>query len=244
MKIKYDKKIGYSRLDYLNKEKQKILIKINKLIIDDYFKGKIGKILVAGTGFGFEATRINHEFKLFTVGTDSSIDLTQKFINKDGVAYQINDLMTLSFKDDSFSLIYCYHVLEHVKNHKRVLSEFLRVLKPGGVLFIGFPNKNRLISYLGTSQKASLYEKIIWNMNDYLFRIKRKFENKHGAHAGFTQTEFLEDAGNLFDAVFPVRNKYMLLKYSKYKGIMMFLSKTNLAEFFFPSNYFICMRNN
>ena len=42
------------------------------------------------------------------------------------------DITNLSFPDESFSVIYASHVLEHVENDHRALREFYRVLKKGG----------------------------------------------------------------------------------------------------------------
>jgi 2-polyprenyl-3-methyl-5-hydroxy-6-metoxy-1,4-benzoquinol methylase len=140
-------------------------------------------------------------------------------------------------------LIYCYHVLEHVNDHIAVLSELKRVLRPGGVLFIGFPNKNRLFSYIGTSQKASVLDKIRWNLSDYGYRLKGKFENRFGAHAGFTEREFLSTASTFFSHIHAVRNQYMIYKYPRYSGIITILIKEGFNELLFPSNYYICIKH-
>jgi len=42
------------------------------------------------------------------------------------------DITNLQFEDNSFDVVLCSHVLEHVKNDKLALTEFLRVLKPNG----------------------------------------------------------------------------------------------------------------
>ncbi len=46
----------------------------------------------------------------------------------------------LPFKDDTFDLVTSYQTLEHVADVKRCLMEMLRVLKPGGSLFVRAPN--------------------------------------------------------------------------------------------------------
>ncbi len=46
----------------------------------------------------------------------------------------------LLFKNDTYDLIYSTNVLEHVQDPKKVLSESLRVLKPGGYLQFVVPN--------------------------------------------------------------------------------------------------------
>lgn len=42
------------------------------------------------------------------------------------------DICDLPFKDNEFDVILCNHVLEHVKDDKKAMSELYRVMKPGG----------------------------------------------------------------------------------------------------------------
>lgn len=42
------------------------------------------------------------------------------------------DITDIQYPDDSFDVIYCSHVLEHVPDDKKAMREFLRVLKPNG----------------------------------------------------------------------------------------------------------------
>lgn len=42
------------------------------------------------------------------------------------------DIQNLPFEDNSFDVIFCNHVLEHVADDKKALSELYRVMKPGG----------------------------------------------------------------------------------------------------------------
>ena len=46
----------------------------------------------------------------------------------------------LPFKDDSFDFIECVTVLEHVKEPENVISEMIRIVKPGGFVYILIPN--------------------------------------------------------------------------------------------------------
>jgi SAM-dependent methyltransferase len=65
----------------------------------------------------------------------------------------------LPYPDESFDLVTCSEVLEHVENFRAVLREIRRVLKPGGLMVITTPNvlnmKSRL-RYLVTGF-ASLF---------------------------------------------------------------------------------------
>ena len=42
------------------------------------------------------------------------------------------DICNLPFEDHSFDCVLCNHVLEHIPDDKRAMSELFRVMKPGG----------------------------------------------------------------------------------------------------------------
>ncbi|MFC2110708.1 class I SAM-dependent methyltransferase, partial [Bacteroidota bacterium] len=42
------------------------------------------------------------------------------------------DICSLPFEDNSYDLIFCNHVLEHIENDKKAMEELYRVLRPGG----------------------------------------------------------------------------------------------------------------
>lgn len=45
------------------------------------------------------------------------------------------DITDLKFGEDHFDWIICYHVLEHIPDDSKAMTELLRVLKPGGARF-------------------------------------------------------------------------------------------------------------
>lgn len=49
------------------------------------------------------------------------------------------DLHEIPFEADSFDMILCNHVLEHVTDDRKVMSEFFRVLRPGGFAILQVP---------------------------------------------------------------------------------------------------------
>ena len=49
------------------------------------------------------------------------------------------DLTDLKFPDNSFDLIMCNHILEHVPDDRKGMRELLRVLRPGGMAIIQVP---------------------------------------------------------------------------------------------------------
>jgi len=64
----------------------------------------------------------------------------------------------LPFKDNTFDLIYASHVLEHIPWYKteEVLKEWVRVLKPGGVLEVWVPDGLKICETLVKAEKEGV----------------------------------------------------------------------------------------
>jgi 2-polyprenyl-3-methyl-5-hydroxy-6-metoxy-1,4-benzoquinol methylase len=71
------------------------------------------------------------------------IDFVKKISerNKLNLTFKTGSGYDIPFPEESFHLVICNHVLEHVKNPERVLRECHRVLKKNGELWIGVPSK-------------------------------------------------------------------------------------------------------
>lgn len=59
-------------------------------------------------------------------------------LNPEGVDFRA-DLRDLPFGDRSYDFLYASHVLEHIDDDQRALSEIRRVLRPGGVAILPVP---------------------------------------------------------------------------------------------------------
>lgn len=60
------------------------------------------------------------------------------------IDYRIGTGEKLEFADNSFDVVYCCDVLEHVRDLPKCISEIARVLKPNGVFFYDTFNRNFL----------------------------------------------------------------------------------------------------
>jgi SAM-dependent methyltransferase len=49
------------------------------------------------------------------------------------------DITDIDWPDSSFDIVYCSHVLEHVPEDRKAMSEMFRVVKPGGWALIQVP---------------------------------------------------------------------------------------------------------
>lgn len=58
------------------------------------------------------------------------------------------DICNLPFKDNSFDVIFCNHVLEHIEDDAKAMRELYRVLKPNGLGIFQIPQElNREVTY-------------------------------------------------------------------------------------------------
>ncbi|MFY8065879.1 MAG: class I SAM-dependent methyltransferase, partial [Flavobacterium sp.] len=49
------------------------------------------------------------------------------------------DICSLPFEDNSYDIIFCNHVLEHIPDDTKAMQELFRVLKPGGMGIFQIP---------------------------------------------------------------------------------------------------------
>jgi 2-polyprenyl-3-methyl-5-hydroxy-6-metoxy-1,4-benzoquinol methylase len=64
----------------------------------------------------------------------------------EGVTFQTEDALDLSFDDGVFDCVIALEVIEHIDDDDKFVSESLRVLRPGGKLIFTTPNRLRLTS--------------------------------------------------------------------------------------------------
>jgi SAM-dependent methyltransferase len=76
------------------------------------------------------------------------IDIDEKAIayargnfNKDNLVFEIGDAMNLAYAADSFDVVICSQVYEHVADAAVMMDEIFRVLKPGGVVYFAAGNR-------------------------------------------------------------------------------------------------------
>lgn len=54
----------------------------------------------------------------------------------------LGDVGRLPFAEDTFDLLVCYHVLEHVPDDRAAIRELARVLRPGGIALLQVPHRS------------------------------------------------------------------------------------------------------
>ncbi len=103
---------------------------------------KNARIIDIGTGSGLAANNFyDAGFEVVASGFDVAEYWSEtNRLNPDIPLLEdldVTDMQTIP--SDRFDAVWCAHVLEHVSNTEQALSEILRILKPGGKLFISVP---------------------------------------------------------------------------------------------------------
>lgn len=80
----------------------------------------------------------------------------QSFNMQDKIKLKRENLLSLSFADETFDYILCWGVLMHIPDIEKAISELSRVLKKGGVLIISEGNMSSLQSIVLRNLKALL----------------------------------------------------------------------------------------
>lgn len=95
------------------------------------------KILSLGDGFGYASCKFaSRGCKVVALDIAKYLFTTDLYIKKAYFDRIFSDMHNMPFKDNMFDMVFCSAVLHHSKNLKGVFSEILRILKPGGRVFV------------------------------------------------------------------------------------------------------------
>ncbi len=108
-----------------------------------------------------------------------------------------HDIQAIDEPDNSFNIILCYHVLEHIPDDRKAMSELYRVLKPGGICYIQTPFKDGEI-YEDSSITTPEGRLEHFGQDDHLRIYSAKGLKSRLVEAGFSVevNEFIQPADN------------------------------------------------
>jgi len=101
------------------------------------------KVLDIGCGEGAFAQEIPEGYQVY------GLDILRECLNQAKAqgftkSWILADASRLPFKDQSFDVVTSHHVIEHVKDHEKMVLEIVRVLVYGGFLIITTPTRGTL----------------------------------------------------------------------------------------------------
>lgn len=99
------------------------------------------------------------------------------------------DVHKIPFEDNTFDVVICNHVLEHVQDDYKVMREFFRVMKPGGWGIFQVPiDKNNIKTEEDESVTDPKERERLYGQNDHVRQYGLDY-GKRLMNAGFEVTE-------------------------------------------------------
>jgi 2-polyprenyl-3-methyl-5-hydroxy-6-metoxy-1,4-benzoquinol methylase len=98
-----------------------------------------GAILDIGcSSGGFLGTMAGAGWELFGIEMEPST--AEKARERTGAEVFVGDALDAPFPPESFDVVTCFDVLEHIYEPRQFLAKILEWLKPGGILYVKLPN--------------------------------------------------------------------------------------------------------
>lgn len=144
----------------------------------------------AGNGHFLKAAR---ERGWNTYGTEFD-ERAVKICTDKGIHMHSGKLNPSNYEPEKFDIITSFEVIEHINNPKEELSNFYRILRPGGIVHLTTPN-------VGSISKAFLKEKwTIFNYPEHLCYYSPKTIKMIFKRLGFTK-RYIHTTGINFDRI-------------------------------------------
>lgn len=154
-----------------------------------------------GTGFVLDLAR-----DLF--GHLDGIDATpamlrQVDLSSGNVTVQEGMVESVPFPDDTFNMVTAYSFLDHLESHTAALAEALRVLRPGGLLYVDLiPNRNFWNGIYAAHAQGGTHDPIVEREIGELVHHEEKLQEQFGIDpADWRNAEPAKSGGKGFDPV-------------------------------------------
>ena len=148
----------------------------------------------------FSPSRCQYRFLRIKQGiTYISTDLYGEF-----PADHAYDIRSINLENNSFDLVICYHILEHVEDDRKAMRELYRVLKKGGVCLIQTPFKTGEI-YEDNSIRSEEDRLKHFGLKDHVRIYTVESLSERLTESGFRVyiREFVQEENNTYGLNFP-----------------------------------------
>jgi len=175
---------------------------------------------------------INTNFLSAEVRESIGIDLdepaikTGYFQKKTNSYFIIGDAIRLPFKNETYDIVICNHVYEHVPDANALMDEIFRILKSGGFCYFGAGNRFCIIEPHYRLPLLSWFPKPIANLYLYIMNRERPYYENLRSYFGiknlFTRffiTDYtinIIENPDIFNAEDIIRKKALIRKIPKW----------------------------
>lgn len=113
-----------------------------------------------------------------------NVDIEVEKETDENFFFDLNCDKDLPFEENSFDVVLCQEVIEHIENPWRLFRQVYRVLKPGGLMMVTTPNI------------LSDYSKKIFNKNGYFYWFQPKNFDYHINPIPIWELELIAEKNN------------------------------------------------
>ena len=129
----------------LNAESRRRTARKMLAVLADFIKRPLDQLdcLDIGCSGGHITHELGRRFKS-TVGIDTdapALDIARAYAKTPGLSFEQGSATAMPFDNESFDVVICNHVYEHINNQRAMFDEIRRVLRPGGVCYLGAGNR-------------------------------------------------------------------------------------------------------
>jgi SAM-dependent methyltransferase len=137
----------FSKPKQLSSWKEEMDVMANHIKQKALKNGKLN-ILEAGCGTMWGLDLKGIEYTLTGVDIDKNALDMRKDQQRDLDIGILGDLSSVNLDENKYDVIYNSYVLEHIKGAESVMENFVRWLKPGGLLILRIPNRDSVRGFL------------------------------------------------------------------------------------------------
>jgi len=115
---------------------------VRYLFASRFVRGR--RVLDLGSGVGYGSDMLKSAGATEVIGIDRSREAVEYGLEHHAhfaPDYLMADAESLPVRDQQFDVVVSFETLEHVGDHRRMLAEAKRVMRPGGLLILSTPNK-------------------------------------------------------------------------------------------------------
>ncbi|QQS38624.1 class I SAM-dependent methyltransferase [Candidatus Woesebacteria bacterium] len=228
------------------KSRQKKARQIHHLI-SAHLKKNTKKLILLdyGASIGTIADYMSKYYK-HVVGVDVDVNAIKKAkttFKKKNLNFKVTTDERIPYKDDSFDIVIANQVYNCVENQKLMFDEIYRILKPGGICFLGARNRFVIIE---SQYKLPLLTFLPSRLADYYVRIMGKgnsfMGNKYLSHQGIKKLCHKFIIHDYTIAVLRNPEKFGFDGLVKYKPISKLLPQSLILPFM-PNYIFLLEKN-
>ena len=127
----------------------------------DFVKGKKVLDIASGEGYGSNLlARHAQEVIGVDISQEAVVHANKKYSNKN-LVFHVGSVLEIPCEAEVFDVVVSFETIEHISDHRKMIAEIKRVLKPDGLLIISTPEKavySDQANYSNPFHEKELYE--------------------------------------------------------------------------------------